>query len=37
MLFDRDQHRGAMKVIAVVVAAVFLLGTFVVGWFLLFL
>jgi hypothetical protein len=37
MLFDRDQHRGAMRLIAVVVAVAFLVGMFVLGWFLLFL
>lgn len=37
MLFDRDQHRGTMRVIAIVVAAAFLIGMFVLGWFLLFL
>jgi hypothetical protein len=37
MLFDRDRHRGPMKAMAIAVAAVFLIGMFVLGWFLLFL
>jgi hypothetical protein len=37
MLFDRDQHRDAMRIIAIVVAVAFLIGMFVLGWFLLFL
>jgi hypothetical protein len=36
MLFDQDQHKRTMKVVAVVLAAVFLIGMFVLGGVLLF-
>ena len=36
MLFDQEQHGRAMKVVAVVLAVVFLLGMCVLGGVLLF-
>jgi len=36
MLFDREQHGQAMKIVAIVLAVVFLLGMFVLGGVLLF-
>jgi hypothetical protein len=36
MLFDQERHRGTMKVIAIVLAVVFLIGMVVLGGILLF-
>ena len=36
MLFDQEQHGRAMKVVAILLAVVFLLGMFVLGGVLLF-
>jgi hypothetical protein len=36
MLFDQDQHKRTMKVVAAVLAVVFLIGMFALGGVLLF-
>jgi hypothetical protein len=36
MLFDQDQHKGTMKVVAIALAVVFLIGVFALGGVLLF-
>ena len=36
MLFDQERHGRAMKVVAIVLAVVFLIGVFVLGGILLF-
>jgi hypothetical protein len=36
MLFDQEQHKRTMKVVAIVLAAVFLVGVFALGGVLLF-
>ncbi len=36
MLFDRDEHKETMKVVAIVLAVVFLIGMFALGGVLIF-
>lgn len=36
MLFDQEQHGGAIKVIAIILAVVFLIGMVVLGGVLIF-
>jgi hypothetical protein len=36
MLFDQDEHKRTMKVVAIVLTAVFLIGMFALGGVLLF-
>ena len=36
MLFDQDQHKRTMQVVAIILAVVFLVGVFVFGGVLLF-
>ena len=36
MLLDQDQHKRTMKVVAILLAAVFLVGMFVLGGVLIF-
>ena len=36
MLFDQDEHKRAMKLVAIVLAVVFLVGMFALGGILIF-